>query len=310
MHAPSIDLPQMQQIDYRWVAIGETFRPEGLQRPMDEAHVKHIVEKWNDAAFGTPMLSYREHGNRGPRGEAYAIVSGQHRIEAASRVGKTRVFCAVVFGLDVAGEARLFIDEDKRKAQDTIQKFHLARQSGDTDANAIWGILTDKGYSIPKWRGSWPHNGDLFCVHPVMNAYRAGVLGTVLDVLTAAYDRDQEGLRGQIVSGLATLLRHRAFSIDQKRLSSKLGALGSGALMIRYRRAKEAMKQDAASVMANIIVDVYNSHWRGQGEMLEPITLAESNKIGGIASGKIRTGKTLAEARAEVAAKRASAAPA
>ena len=70
------------QIDYKWVPIGETFRPEGLQRPMDESHVERIVANFNDAAFGTPIISYRDPGNRGPRGQAYAIVAGQHRIES------------------------------------------------------------------------------------------------------------------------------------------------------------------------------------------------------------------------------------
>lgn len=307
MNATVLDLPPTQQIDYKWVSIGETFRPEGLQRPMDEAHVNRIVEKWNDAAFGTPVLSYREHGNRGPRGEAFAIVSGQHRMAAAERVGKTRVFCAVVYGLDTAGEARLFIDEDKRKPQDTIQKFHLSRQAGDADANAIWATLMSKGYSIPKSIGAWPHNGDILSVRAVTKAYHYGVLALVLDALTAAFDRDPAASRAEIIYGLTNIYRFRSATVNSKRLATKIGTLGSGALMIRYRRAQEAAKQDAGWIMANVIVGAYNANWRGDGAMLEPITLAEARKAGGIAASATKAGKTLSEARAEVASKRATA---
>lgn len=304
-------------IDYKWVSIGDTFRPSELQRPMDDAHVDRIVANWNDAAFGTPMLSYREHGNRGPRGEAFAIVSGQHRLAAAQKIGKTRVYCAVVYGLDGAGEARLFIDEDKRKRQSALGKFHLARLAGDAEAVAIWDMTTKAGFLIARFDGDKTHR-TLRCVNALAKAYRRGNLHRVLAVLAGAFGYDQTGAGQEIVNGISVALKYRP-TIDLNRLASRMETVGTLAIMQRYRAGLASTSGAIAYVaMANALIGIYNYKLR-EDRMVDNITVSETRNIFRPDDAEVgraralevkaitRTGKTLAEARAEVAAKRATA---
>lgn len=312
MNERVIDLPETAQIDYKWVAIGEAFRPEGLQRPMDEAHVERIVAKWNDAAFGTPMLSYREHGNRGPRGEAFAIVSGQHRMEAARRVGKTRVFCAVVYGLDDVGEARLFIDEDKRKPQSVLGKFHLSRLAGDTEAVTVWEIANGCGFVIAKTTGD-KSKRSLRCVVSLARANKRGNLRRVLSIIAAAFDYESTAASGQIVDGLSMFVSLRP-TVDDKRLAARMAEVGHTAIVQRFRSAMDAFSGDGVITMANVILGIYNHRLRDDAA-LPAITFTETRVIapanvlaemaakGSAVSAATRAGKTLAEARAEVAAR-------
>lgn len=299
------------QIEYKWVAIGDMFLPPCQEnRALDEAHVEDIVANWNDAAFGTPMMSYREHGNRGPRGEAFGIVSGQHRIEAARRVGKVRVYCAVVHGLDLAGEARLFINEDKRKRQSALGKFHLSRRAGDAEAVAIWEVANGHGFIIAKTDGDKSMRS-LRCVTALTKAYRRGNLSAVLGVLAAAFGHDPKAAGSQIIDGLSVALRYRS-GMDHKRLSARLSAVGYEAISQRFRAVLTAFNGEGGVVMANTIIGAYNTNLRTDNQVALITTNETKNTTAALATdgyliaAEVRKGKTLAEARAEVAAARAA----
>ncbi len=280
---------QTAAIDYKWVAIGETFRPEGLQRSMNEEHVNRIVATWNDAAFGAPILSYREHGNRGPRGEAYAIVAGQHRIEAARRVGKTRVLASVVYGLNAEAEARLFIDENTPKKPSALQQFHLTRRAGIPEYVAIWEALTAAGFVVPAVEGrATKRAGNLSCVQALLTAHRLGVLPGVLAILTAAFDRAPDGCRVEIVQGLTSALRWRGDVLDVHRLARRLAEFGARNFTLRYRAARETGKAGGAGIAGNLIIDIYN--WKLRSGLLDLITNSEMSA----AASKARTPERLA----------------
>lgn len=292
-------------ISYKWVPIGEMFRPAELQRPMDEAHVERIVNNWNDAAFGAPILSFREHGNRGPRGEAFAIVSGQHRIEAARRVGRTRVFCAVVDGLSTADEARLFNDEDRRKQQSPLHKFHLARQAGDTEAVTIWEICNDAGFIIARDGGD-KSKRSVRCVRALYAAQRRGNLGATMRIIAAAFDYDAKACQAEVVNGLSMALAMRP-SIDHGRMATRMRTAGSTMIMQRYamsRAADGAAKESncgAPLTMANVLIGVYNFALR-DGK-IDAISFSETRKLpdgslgAAVTNGIRHRGLTLAEAR-------------
>lgn len=301
-------------ISYRWVPIGEMFRPAELQRPMDEAHVERIVNNWNDAAFGAPILSFRGHGNRGPRGEAFAIVSGQHRIEAARRVGRTRVFCAVVDGLSAADEARVFNDEDRRKRQSTLHKFHLARQSGDTTAVTIWETLNDAGFIIARDGGD-KSKRTVRCIAALYRALSRGNLRATMNIIAAAFDYEAKACSAEIVDGVSVLLAARP-SIDHGRLAARMRSVGAPTILQRYAMARAAngttSKEGGTAplTMANVLVGVYNYNLR-DGK-IDGIGFGETRSMLGSANGAAVTnhirygGMTLAEARAAAKAKAAT----
>lgn len=310
MNTATVEPTDVRQREYRWVSIGDMFRPEQLQRPMDEARITKMLAAYNDDAFGTPILSYREHGNRGPRGETYAIVSGQHRIELARRLGRTSIYCEVLYGMDVAAEARLFNDEDNRKRQDVVHKFHLDRLAGDTTALTIWQTCLEVGFDIPKSSVAWQGKNDIKCVAALAKALNAGVLRAVLETVKTAFPDMPGAATAPIIGGLTTLFAARGDLIDRKRLAAKLGALGPGALFRRYASSREVSShgQVAGVVMANVMIDAYNAHLRDDDRILDYITRSERSSGAGRRQTPVRvvTGKTLAEARAEVAARRAA----
>lgn len=301
-----------KQKDYKWIAIGDMFLPKCQEgRALDERRVVKILASYNDAAFGVPILSYREHGDRGPRGEAYAIVSGQHRIEVARRQDRARVYCEIVYGLTEADEAQLFVDEDARKPQCPLGKFHLLRQAGDAEACAIWDIANAKGFIIAKGIND-NFRRSIRCITTIIQAYRLGVLPGTLEVLAGAYDYDTHAATSQIVHGIARTLKSRP-AIDQRRLAARLKSVGMVKLQGRYRSAIDAFASSARPlVMANIMIDIYNHRLSGEA-IVEQIMAKETRQpapevqaTGRMTALLTRKGKTLAEARAEVAARRAA----
>lgn len=316
MNERVIDLPEIRQKQYKWIAIGETFLPPCQEnRPLDMAKVARIVARFNDHAFGTPILSYREHGNRGPRGEAYALVSGQHRFEVARQLGLTRVYCEVVYGLTLADEAQLWLDEANRKQQPGLAKFHLERQANDATAVAIWNAANNNGFIVAR------HNGDktsrsIRCISAMVTAHNRGNLGETLRVLAEAFDHDSRGSAGDVVNGLSALLKFRP-DLDRKRLAKKLSAFGPAVLLNRYRGAIEAYGENSILTMANVILGIYNHQLRsdavipaivfGETRIMPSQELVAKGAASGAAVSAVRrsTGKTLAEARAEVAARAA-----
>ncbi len=315
MNERVIDLPEIRQKQYKWVSIGEVFLPPCQEdRLLDEVKVARIIAAFNDNAFGTPILSYREHGNRGPRGEAYALVSGQHRFEVARRIGRTRVYCEVVYGLTLIDEAQLWLDEDNRKRQSGLAKFHLERQASKGIALEIWSIANDNGFVIARNDGD-KSSRSLRCISALEKTHQRGNLRETLHVLAAAFNHDTMGSSATVVNGLSIALKFRP-QMDRKRLAAKLAHFGPAVLLTRYRGANESYGGDQRLTMANVMIGIFNHHLR-EDAVVPAITIAETRTVptasrdesveGGTKSGQIRriksTGKTLAEARAEVAAR-------
>jgi hypothetical protein len=71
-------------------------------RELDEAWVRKIVAEWHPALFRCPLVAQR------PDGSLW-IIDGQHRVEAAKRLGFDAAHAIVVQMDDVRREAHFFV---------------------------------------------------------------------------------------------------------------------------------------------------------------------------------------------------------
>src|SRR3954452_18659822 len=86
---------------YRRIATDEIVVDERYQRPVEDYRVQKIAEHFDETLFGVLEVSRRN--------GTCAVFDGQHRLEAARRIGLGVVPCLVHEGLSPEDEAQLFV---------------------------------------------------------------------------------------------------------------------------------------------------------------------------------------------------------
>ena len=105
-----------------WISIEVLAADPRYQRSIEsrgsQANIKHIAEQFSWALFGAATVVEVEDG--------YSVIDGQHRIEAARRLGISDVPCLVVEADSVAAQARLFVAANKNRVALTPLAIHAA----------------------------------------------------------------------------------------------------------------------------------------------------------------------------------------
>ena len=115
--------------------IGET--PDGYQRPLSEARVDDLLERFDAGEARDIWVSERADGSRW-------ILDGQHTWETLQRAGFTRWPCRVFHNLSLAEEARRFAEyQNNTRKIPSVVLFNAEVISKDPTAVALESILGD-----------------------------------------------------------------------------------------------------------------------------------------------------------------------
>lgn len=109
------------------------------------AHVTRILQAFNWNCYQPIVVSERDDGT-------YAVIDGQHRLEAAKRHPLIDSLpCYIIDAPDVAKQAAIFVAVNSRRiALTSLQQFHAAVAARQPEAMAAAGLCADAGVRILK----------------------------------------------------------------------------------------------------------------------------------------------------------------
>jgi hypothetical protein len=123
------------------VKIADMVVDEKYQRPLSEKFVQKIVDNFDEKQFGVIVCNLRWNGE-------YAVVDGQHRLEAATRRGRKQLD-TVVFEIDATEEGKLFSAlQANRRAASPIETHKALVFSKDPDAVALDRVVRNNGFRV------------------------------------------------------------------------------------------------------------------------------------------------------------------
>lgn len=233
-----------------------------LQRPISEAHVKRIMEKWNSSAFGVPIVAPQE-GRPG----WFWCVSGQHRMEAARRLGITHVVCTVMPSSSEEAMARVYMDEQTQREQHPLVKHRIALAAEDTTACGVQDMCDELGYTIPTTSRGGQTSGLLRSVKLLYSLYDRGLLRDTLTIVDAAFDKRVEACHGRILNAIGAFLgyarmceKNGTATYDQAAFIAALSKAGIVAVTNAYnaRRMHGIEVGNNSTIGCAVMVELYN----------------------------------------------------
>jgi hypothetical protein len=235
--------------------IAKTFVDDRYARPIHEPLVRKLLREWDERALGTIMLSLRPDG-------WFAIIDGQHRIEAAKRMHMTELPARIYIDLTVEEEARLYRLFAVRKQQSTMDRFRAGIVEGDPGLLRIRRIVEALGMRVQSGHygeGSLAAVGTLARVYA---RYGPDMLDLVLRTLYAAFGRDSRAYSHAMLNGLAAFIVRYEEHCDWVRLVRRMKEEGLQEINQRLFAIKRAFRNPGSSdpIVGQIIVDIYNKH--------------------------------------------------
>lgn len=226
-----------------------------VQRTLVAAKVQRITKDFYPDALGMLEISRRADGDY--------IIDGQHRVAAliAMDLGEWECDCHVHHGLTLAEEAGMFRVLNQTTPATAFDNFTKGVIQGNADCVAVNTIVTEAGLRV----SSLPSNGCVAAVKKMCDLYAkpngAQALVATFAVITQAWGTDRNGLDGQIIAGLGTVLLRYGGEVELSVLARKLAKRDGGplALIGKARGLRNLRGGTVSSAMAEIIVGEYNS---------------------------------------------------
>jgi hypothetical protein len=130
-----------------WLPVGSLSVDPAYQRTMDSRRSKVAIEaiianfRW--ACFGTVLVT--------SAGDGWLIIDGQHRCEAARRLGIRTVPCIVVPGATPAQQAGIFVATNQVRVQvNPYALYHARLAAKEPAAVALAALLEEAHIEIPR----------------------------------------------------------------------------------------------------------------------------------------------------------------
>jgi len=200
--------------------------PDGYARPLRMPRVNKLVSEWDAQAVGVLLLSMRNDGRM-------AVIDGQHRKEAAHRMGVTHMNALVYIDLTIEDEARLYRKFGDYLKQTALDRFHAGLTEGVPAYQEIASVIVRQGLHIPHSTGNTTNKvvavDALITVHRV---YGLGILSQTIGLLHDAWAGEPRAYRAMVVTGTAAFLaRFSAHpNYNHKRLVQRMTRQGVSAL--------------------------------------------------------------------------------
>lgn len=135
--------PRVVWLDLALLTIDRTYQRDINQK--GAAHVTRILQAFNWNCYQPIVVSERDDGT-------YAVIDGQHRLEAAKRHPLIDSLpCYIIDAADAAKQAAIFVAVNSRRiALTSLQQFHAAVAARQPEAMIAAGLCSDAGVTILK----------------------------------------------------------------------------------------------------------------------------------------------------------------
>lgn len=242
------------------VAVTDLFVDHTYQRDCDVKRVRKIAAEWDPRLVG--VLDVSDRGEQAhPR---FAIINGQHRWAAAGlRDADAHLVVNVHTGLDIAGEAQLFDDIDRKtKPISTWDRWRARKAAGDPEVTIIEDAVNQLGLEINPRPG--PKN--LRCITSLEKLLRKGGQSLVVNTLfliTDTWSPSQDALEGAIVAGVGILLDsfddvEAGATFKTGRLADAMTEMTPRQIRAQAQSLREFESGSLATMVAVVLIRLYN----------------------------------------------------
>lgn len=229
-----------------------------VQRPLDSRWVeKKLAEGFDKDGLGVPVVSHRAD-------DTYHIADGQHRIAlmcAAGR-GEETLLCQVHEGLTREQEAFLFRVLNDRRAVQPITKFLVAIVEGDPKIVRLNKTLERHGWSVAwtKNKGNLAAVSALIWLCDLQGGDQFDAVDMTLQVVTAAWGHDPDGVRAEIIKGIGSILVRHGDAVQIPTLVKRLALMegGPSELVSRAKYLKRLRKSRLSDAVSEAAISDYN----------------------------------------------------
>jgi hypothetical protein len=231
-----------------------------VQRSLDPGRAQRIAEDFDPNALGMLVVSRRDDGT-------LHIVDGQHRHAVVVLLNHEdwNLHCQVHTGLSREEEARMFRLLNNAKPPSVLERFLVRIQEGDPIAVTISNVLAEKGWRIGPAKVDGMFSAVSSIEKPYVRAEASKKEGEklvtwVTEVCTKAFGHDSNGVRGEIVTGLAYLYLRHGEEIDTAKLIQQMAVFNGGArgLVSRARSLKDYRSGTVGDAMAEHMINLIN----------------------------------------------------
>ncbi|WP_330186028.1 hypothetical protein OHB26_39360 (plasmid) [Nocardia sp. NBC_01503] len=244
------------------VSVREIFADPTYQRDLDRPRAEHMAREdhWNVRLLGVIELSDRGEGMQPDR---YAVINGQHRVEAARLRDRDMPLVAKVHtGLSIEQEAQLFheIDASTRRLT-TWDRWKARRAGGDAVVAAIEAVVVAAGMQVDMA----PNNGNIRCTSTLEKVYKLGgggkglLLENTLTFIAEVWGKRLDAVDAPLVLGVALILHSYDDVLDHERLGDLLVDYAPRQIKARAEALRETENGQAGKLAALVMISAYNS---------------------------------------------------
>jgi len=251
-----------------WVEIDQVRIHPGCQRAYKPTWANRIAANFDPDLVGKPVV-WAEQGRNGKT--RYVVLDGQHRFKAAEIVlGKSqKLECEVVRDISLEEAARIFLGRNTSKSVSAIDKFLVGVTAKRAENMAVNDILRSVGIKV----SVTPGPGHASAIARIMEIYnqdrsqgKDSLLKRTLLIAKTAWGDHSTSFNGDVMVGLASLLRRHGGDIEEsfllRRLTSHPG--GADGVLAKARALRHSLGWSMRNCVASVLVGVYN-HGRRKG---------------------------------------------
>jgi hypothetical protein len=211
-----------------WLNTEQMFVDHGYQRGLSEkghSMIRKIADAWDWGRVGALVVS--------PRCtvaglEAYAIVDGQHRFEAARRRGDIdQLPCYIVQADAPSQEAKTFVGLNRNRVNMTpIAIYYADLAAGDAKAERLAAVLADANVIIPTNGNAGDQPNQAVAVARMLrllDQYPEDSLRHALIALVEAAEGECCYLKASMIEGLTRIYARHGRRLDPDRLIHAIG---------------------------------------------------------------------------------------
>lgn len=233
--------------ELRWLPVDRLAVDHRYQRTLEsdrsQALVGRIAEGFRWSAFQAVLAA--------PDGaKRWLVLDGQHRVEAARRVGIKEVPCVVVAAGSIAEQAAAFVQANRdRVAVNPFALYHAQLVAGDVRAQAIDRVCKEIGLSIPRYAclADQLKPGQtlaLGSIGQLVARYGEGGASLIVGAVADAYREFPGFIRASLIRGMAKLYESGTSETARRqsvgRASAWLKTQTPGTLLAKASRRKTA----------------------------------------------------------------------
>lgn len=251
-----------------WVSVRELWVDPRYQREMKASRasrglVHRIAAGWKWALFQPLTVALGSPADDGSRGR-YAVIDGQHRLEAAKRRKIEQLPCYVIDAATVEEQAGYFVGLNReRKALLPTQLHRAAAVAGDANALRVDAVCRAAGVAIVTGGGKAGLGPDrtvaVVKIRQLIERYGEEVVIEGLRLLVEGAGEKRDQLKAEMIAGVVKLMAVTSWrrGMDREKLIRILRVNSTANWLFKAREHKREHGGNTGEAVAALIVAAY-----------------------------------------------------